>query len=57
MFSILLFLTDDCYICYQQNTDETKATEKVKATVGPKLIEQKEIKRPKKIKAKKSNKT
>ena len=44
-------------MCYQQNTNETKATKKVKASVGPKLIEQKDVKQPKKIKAKKSNKT
>lgn len=40
-----------------KNTNETKATKKVKASVGPKLIEQKDVKQPKKIKAKKSNKT
>jgi len=55
---ILLFLTDVYYyISYQQKTNETKATKKVKASAGPKLIKEKDIKQPKKTKAKKSNKT
>ena len=37
---------------YQQKTNETKATKKVKASVGPKLIKEKDMK-----KLKKSNKT
>jgi len=40
-----------------KKTNETKATKKVKASAGPKLIKQKDIKQPKKTKAKKSSKT
>jgi len=54
----MLFLTDVyCYISHQQKTNETKATKKVKASAGPKLIKQKDIKQPKETKAKKSSKT
>jgi len=40
-----------------KKTNETKATKKVKASVGPKLIKEKDMKKPTKTKAKKSNKT
>ncbi|XP_020629216.1 surfeit locus protein 2-like isoform X3 [Orbicella faveolata] len=40
-----------------KKTNETKATKKVKASAGPKLIKQKDIKQPKETKAKKSSKT
>jgi len=40
-----------------KETNETKATKKVKASVGPKLIKEKDMKKPTKTKAMKSNKT